>query len=316
MDGKRRRHRKLACQVGGPRKRARQPVKGAWVPGLGRLFVPFILGLLISLATAPADAQTLPDLPPEGTGVFLIGGVAGAPVEVGGVRHFSWYSASVSLMPGGQSDPTRVVLGAGPYLIQGPIRLYGRIGAGYEWAGNEGRPVIRFTYGGELALTETIQLILQGASSVASGSSGWTRSPESRLTLGIQLFLGPSAAEVRREELQQAHAHWPPELVELVARGVVPETLAQVHYPAWSVEELRLVAQGRVAPGMTPEMVAAVLGHPDETLEAKDPVLGPVLLWRYYETVGRYDTFTGTPTYRQELRRTVLFREGVVARIE
>lgn len=293
-----------------------QPLRRAWTSGLPNFGAVLVLALALALGAAPAWAQTLPDVPPAGPGVFVIGYVAGAPVELGAVHHFSWYSASVSLMPGGDKDPTRVVAAAGAHVSQGPVRLYARAGAGYEWDSGEGRPVIRFTYGSEVALTGTIQLILQGATSVAAGSSGWTRSEQTRLTAGIQLFLGPSASDVRRAALQETHAGWPPELVELVADGVVPEALAQAHYPEWSVEQLRLVAQGKVAPGMTPEMVAAVLGQPDEIVEGTDPALGPVLLWRYYETVGRYDAFTGKPTYRQELRRTVVFRGGVAARIE
>lgn len=320
MAGKRGRRGARAWQVEDRGERAGRELltRAATVQaGLRRLLrSSWLLGLLLLLIAVPAAAQTLPDLPPVGTGVYLVGGIADAPVEVGGVRHFSWYSASVSLMPGGESDPTRVVLAAGPHLTQGPVRLYGRIGGGYEWAGSEGRPVVRLTYGGELALTETILLVLQGATSVASGSSGWVRSPESQLTLGIQLLFGPSASQLQRDELQHAHPDWPPELVELVAQEVVPEELAQAHHPAWSVDELRLVSQGRVAPGMTPEMVAAALGQPDEILEVTDPGLGPILLWRYSETVGRYDAFTGKPSYRQEVRRTIVFRDGVVARVE
>src|SRR5690606_33263651 len=127
---------------------------------------------------------------------------------------------------------------------------------------------------------------------------------------------GPSLAEQERAALQEAHPGWPPELVELVAQGEVSLALAEAHYPDWSVEQLRLVSQGRVVPGMSPAMVAAAWGAPDEIQEVTDTQLGPVLRWRYIETVGQYDFCTGTPRFWEEVRRTVLVRDGVGGRVE
>ena len=64
------------------------------------------------------------------------------------------------------------------------------------------------------------------------------------------------------------------------------------------------------------KMVETVLGRPDEVDEVQDPALGPLQIWRYYETVGVYDPYTGRPVYRRELRRTVIFRAGTVYRLE
>lgn len=298
--------------VGG-RLRGRSFLAG-WERRGGAHLIFWLLSFLLLLGGSTA-AQTLPGLPPEGLGAFVIGGLGGRPVEVGAVRHFAWYSAAASLMPGGEGDPTRLVISAGPHLTRGPVRVYARAGAGYEWEGS-GRPVLRLTYGAELGLKDGLQLLVQGATSFARPASGWTRSEATSLSLGLQLFFGPSLAEQERAALQEAHPGWPPELVELVAQGEVSLALAEAHYPDWSVEQLRLVSQGRVVPGMSPAMVAAAWGAPDEILEVTDPQLGPVLRWRYIETVGQYDFFTGTPRFWEEVRRTVLFRDGVVVRVE
>ncbi|BAS28703.1 hypothetical protein [Limnochorda pilosa] len=283
---------------------------------------PLLLALaLLALLPGQAAAQPLPELAPVGSGVFLIGGFGSSPLELGGVLTTPLLSTSLSLVRADASESvTRVVLATGPHLTAGPLRLFGRLGVGYEWAGasggTEGRLVARATYGAEVALREPVLLVLQGGTSMASGSAGWTPSPDATLSLGIELFFGRPRAQLRTERLRQAHRDWPPELADLVAKGLVSEDLAAARFPDWSVEELRLVSQGRVALGMTPEMVETALGRPDEMQDVQDPELGPVQVWRYYETVGAYDPFTGKPRFRRELRRTVVFRAGVVARIE
>lgn len=280
--------------------------------GLGPVVI--LIATLLWIVPAPAAAQKLAEIAPVGAGVFLIGGLGAAPLEVGGVVNTSLLSTTVSLVRGG--NITRLAAGTGPHLTAGPLRLFGRLGGGYEWSGSEGRFVIRMTYGGEVALSDTAVLILQGGTSLAAASSGWTQSEDAALSLGIGLFFGPSSTELRSEQLRQTYRNWPPELAEEVARGSIPEALAAARYPDWSVDELRLVSQGRVAAGMTPEMVETVLGRPDEVDEVQDPALGPLQIWRYYETVGVYDPYTGRPVYRRELRRTVIFRAGTVYRLE
>lgn len=280
--------------------------------GLG--LIPLLIATLLWVVPAPAAAQHLAEIAPVGAGVFLIGGLGAAPLEVGGVVNTSLLSTTVSLVRGG--DVTRLVAATGPHLTAGPLRLFGRLGGGYEWAGSEGRFVLRMTYGGEVALSDRIVLVLQGGTSLAAASSGWTQSEDAALSLGIGLFFGRSNTELRSEQLRETYHGWPPELAEAVARGSIPEELAAARYPDWSVDELRLVSQGQVAVGMTPEMVEAVLGQPDEMDEVQDPALGPLQVWRYYETVGQYDPYTDRPVYRQELRRTVIFRAGTVFRLE